>query len=131
MDVFNICFYNKMRKASSWVRNLARIVINATSQALCEAIFYTTWHIVDTQWILTAFINYCQNLKIRWRKEEPLKSWYLWVKNLTKLFYLNLEKYIKEFDFFPYCRAKFKLPPESAYFSALLQSFDCATCPQT
>lgn len=33
--------------------------------------------------------------------------------------------------FFPYCRAKFKLPPESAYFSALLQSFDCATCPQT
>ena len=45
------------------------------------------------------FINYCQNLKIRWREEKPFQTPYLWMKNHTKLFYLNLEKYIKEFDF--------------------------------
>lgn len=33
------------------MRNLARIVINAKSQALCEAIFYTTWHIVDPKFM--------------------------------------------------------------------------------
>ena len=38
------------------MRNLARIVINAKSQALCEAIFYTTWHIVDTKFMVVVII---------------------------------------------------------------------------